>query len=82
MAEIRMPIYGHTFFGHNSVIFHPISNFKISLRPGERYLPVEHHKSWVGCFFNGFETFGATLLPQPPPAFPNALSPMGPTSVF
>ena len=57
----HMPIYGHTFFGHNSVIFHPISNFKISLRPGEWYLPVEHHKSWVGCFFNGFGILGPKM---------------------
>ena len=46
----HMPIYGHTFFGDISVIFRPISYFKISLNSGQRELSDEHHKSYLCCF--------------------------------
>ena len=58
---MHTPIYEHTVFGHNSLIFHPISNFKTFLSSEDWYLKFDYQKSWV-WYFCEFGTLGPKMV--------------------
>ena len=47
-----MPIYGHMYIAHSSVIFGPITNIFILGRSRDDYLPERLFFGWVGGLHN------------------------------